>query len=38
MITDELLHVAAAKSCEIYVAHLENGFDPEKKHEFFRSF
>ena len=34
MITDEMLRAAAARSCEIYVAHLEKGFDPEKKHEF----
>lgn len=34
MITDEMLRAAAARSCEIYVAHLEKGFDPEMKHEF----
>lgn len=34
MITDEMLRAAAARSCEIYVAHLEKGFDPTKKHEF----
>lgn len=34
MITDEMLRVAASRSCEIYVAHLEKGFDPTKKHEF----
>ena len=34
MITDEMLRAAASRSCEIYVAHLEKGFDPTKKHEF----
>ena len=34
MITDEMLRAAAARSCEIYVAHLEKGFDPTKKHDF----
>lgn len=34
MITDEMLRTAASRSCEIYVAHLEKGFDPTKKHEF----
>lgn len=34
MITDEMLCAAAARSCELYVAHLEKGFDPEMKHEF----
>lgn len=38
MITDEMLRVAAARSCEIYVAHLEKGFDPEMKHEFSSEF
>lgn len=34
MITDEMLRAAAARSCEIYVAYLEKGFDTTKKHEF----
>lgn len=34
MITDEMLRIAAARSCEIYVAYLERGYDPENQHEF----
>ena len=34
MITDEMLRKAAARSCEIYVAHLEKGYDPQNQHEF----
>ena len=34
MITEEMLRKAAARSCEIYVAYLEKGYDPQNKHEF----
>ena len=34
MITEEMLHKAASRSCEIYVAYLEKGYDPQNKHEF----
>ena len=34
MITEEMLRKAAARSCEIYVAHLEEGYDPQNQHEF----
>ena len=34
MITEEMLCAAAARSCEIYVAYLERGYDPENQHEF----
>lgn len=34
MITEEILCKAAARSCEIYVAHLEKGYDPQNQHEF----
>ena len=34
MITEEMLHKAAARSCEIYVSYLEKGYDPQNKHEF----
>ena len=34
MITDEMLRKAAARSCEIYVAHLEKGYNPQNQHEF----
>ena len=34
MITEEMLRKAAARSCEIYVAHLEKGYDPQTQHEF----
>lgn len=38
MITDEMLRAAAARSCDIYVAHLEKGFDPENQHVFSEKF
>ena len=34
MITDEMLRASAIRSCEIYVAHLEDGFDPNERHTF----
>lgn len=34
MITEEMLRKAAARSCEIYVAYLEKGYDPQNKHKF----
>ena len=34
MITEEMLRKAAARSCEIYVAYLEKGYNPQNKHEF----
>ena len=34
MITEEMLRKAAARSCEIYVAHLEKDYDPHNQHEF----
>jgi len=34
MITDDMLRKAAARSCEIYVAHLEKDYDPQTRHEF----
>lgn len=34
MVTEEMLCAAAARSCEIYVAYLERGYDPENQHEF----
>ena len=34
MITEEMLCKAAARSCEIYVAYLEKGYDPQNKHKF----
>ena len=34
MITDEMLRKAATRSCEIYVARLEKGYDPQNQHEF----
>ena len=34
MITEEMLHKAASRSCEIYVAYLEKDYDPQNKHEF----
>ena len=34
MITEEMLHKAASRSCEIYVAYLEKGYDPQNKHKF----
>lgn len=34
MITEEMLRKAAARSCEIYVAHLEKRYDPQTQHEF----
>ena len=34
MITEEMLRKAAARSCEIYVAHLEKGCDSQNQHEF----
>ena len=34
MITGEMLRAAAARSCEIYVAHLEKDYDPQNQHEF----
>ena len=34
MISDESLRAAATRSCEIYAAHLEKGYDPENQHVF----
>ena len=34
MITDEMLRVAATRSCEIYANHLEKGYDPESQYVF----
>lgn len=34
MITEEMLCAAASRSCDIYVAFLEKGYDPENQHEF----
>ena len=34
MITEGMLREAAARSCEIYVAHLEQGYEPENQHVF----
>ena len=34
MITEEMLRKAAARSCEIHVAHLEKDYDPQNQHEF----
>ena len=34
MITEKMLRKAAARSCEIYVMHLEKGYDPQNRHEF----
>ena len=34
MITEEMLRQAAARSCAIYVAHLEKGYNPHNQHEF----
>lgn len=34
MITESMLREAAARSCEIYVAHLEQGYEPENQHVF----
>lgn len=34
MIIEEMLRKAAARSCEIYVAHLEKGYDSQNRHEF----
>ena len=34
MITEKMLRKAAARSCEIYTAHLEKGYDPQNQHEF----
>ena len=38
MITDEMLRDAAARSCEIYVARLENGYDRNCQHQFSERF
>lgn len=38
MITEEMLRVAAARSCEIYVAYLERGYATENQHEFSQRF
>lgn len=38
MITEEMIRVAAARSCEIYAAQLEKGFDPENQHVFSAEF
>ena len=38
MITDERLRAAAARSCEIYVSRLEQGYDPENQHEYSSEF
>ena len=33
MITEEMLRKTAGRSCEIYVAHLEEDYDPQKQYE-----
>lgn len=38
MITERMLRDAAAESCEIYVACLEQGYDPENQHVFSEAF
>lgn len=38
MITEEMLRAAAARSSEIYVNDLENGYDPNVQHEFSPAF
>lgn len=38
MITDEMLRAAATRSCEIYVARLENGYDWNCQHQFSADF
>lgn len=34
MVTEEMLRKAAARSCEIYVAHLEKDYNPQTRHKF----